>query len=205
MINQLKIKVCGLKNPENILLLDNLPIEYLGFIFYNQSKRDASGLEPTILRNLKAKKVGVFVNEGLYEILQKVILYKLDAVQLHGDESPEECAYLKKLGLEVFKVFAVDETFDFGQLEPYKESVNYFLFDTKGKERGGNGVAFNWDILRKYDNEIPVILSGGINPSNLPDALTIDFLNLYALDLNSGFELEPGLKDVPLLKKCIEG
>lgn len=192
-----------MRNPKNIQSLDALGVTYLGFIFYDKSKRDASSLDPEDIRYLKARKVGVFVNEGLYEILQKVIRYKLDAVQLHGDESPEECAYLKKLGLEVFKVFSVGEDFDLNRLEPYKEFVNYFLFDTKGKERGGNGVPFDWEILKKYDNEIPLILSGGLNPENIGAAKNLDFLNLYALDLNSGFEIEPGLKDVELLKNLL--
>ena len=107
---------------------------------------------------------------------------------------------LKKEGLEVFKVFSVGESFDFDALEPYKPHVNYFLLDTKGKERGGNGVAFDWSLLAQYDNEIPLILSGGLNPQNIQSALDIQTLNLFALDLNSGFELEPGLKDLELLR-----
>ncbi len=204
MFENIKIKVCGLTNPDNIKAVDELGVAYLGFIFYPKSKRDATALDPETIRFVKAKKVGVFVNEGLYDIVQKVIKYKLDAVQLHGDETPEECAYLKKLGLEVFKVFSVDEDFDFSELENYKTSAHFFLFDTKGKERGGNGIAFDWDILKKYDNQMPLILSGGINPENINQAKALDYLNLYALDLNSGFELEPGIKDIQALQQALK-
>lgn len=203
MSQHLKTKVCGMRNPDNIKAVDALGVEYLGFIFYSKSKRDASNLDPETIKYLKAKKVGVFVNEALYEILKISIKYKLDAIQLHGDETPEECAYLKNLGLEVFKVFSVDESFDFSRLDFYKESVDYFLFDTKGKERGGNGVSFDWDLLEQYDNEIPLILSGGLNPQNIENARQLSFLNLYALDLNSGFEIEPGLKDIMMLKAVL--
>jgi phosphoribosylanthranilate isomerase len=204
MSQYLKTKVCGMRNPDNIKAVDALGVEYLGFIFYSKSKRDASNLDPETIKYLKAKKVGVFVNEALYEILKISIKYKLDAIQLHGDETPEECAYLKNLGLEVFKVFSVDESFDFSRLDFYKESVDYFLFDTKGKERGGNGVSFDWELLKQYDNEIPLILSGGLNPQNIEEARQLSFLNLYALDLNSGFEIEPGLKDVATLREVLK-
>lgn len=196
----MKIKVCGMKHLQNIQEVDALGVDYLGFIFYPHSKRDASQLNPQDLQGLKATKVGVFVNEGFGFILQKTLDYQLGAVQLHGDESPELCQQLKKEGLEVFKVFSVGESFDFDALEPYKPHVNYFLLDTKGKERGGNGVAFDWSLLAQYDNEIPLILSGGLNPQNIQSALDIQTLNLFALDLNSGFELEPGLKDLELLR-----
>lgn len=192
-----------MKHQVNIADVDELGVDYMGFIFYPKSKRDAEEVNPADIKHINAKKVGVFVNEPLYDILKKVVKYKLDAVQLHGDELPEECDYLKKLGLEVFKVFSVGDDFDFDRLEAYKETVDYFLFDTKGKERGGNGYVFDWEILKNYNLDIPLILSGGLNPENFADALKLENLNLYALDLNSGFETEPGLKDVDKLKTVL--
>lgn len=189
-----------MKHLQNIHEVDALGVDYLGFIFYPKSKRDACQVNPQNLVGLKATKVGVFVNEDYDFILEKIRTYQLGAVQLHGDESPQLCQQLKALSVEVFKVFSVGESFDFGQLQPYKPHVNYFLFDTKGKERGGNGFTFDWSLLAQYDNEIPLILSGGLNPENIQSALNIKKLNLFALDLNSGFEIEPGLKDVGLLR-----
>lgn len=203
MKQELKIKVCGMKHLDNIHAVDGLGVDYLGFIFYSKSKRDASNVIPHDLKNIRAKKVGVFVNESLRFISDKISSYGLEAVQLHGDESPELCLELKNLGVEVFKVFSVGESFNFKTLEPYKKVVSYFLFDTKGKERGGNGFTFDWSLLKNYDNEVPLILSGGLSPENMDDAKNINGLNLYALDLNSGFEKEPGLKDVELLRKSL--
>ena len=204
VIEELKIKVCGMKHLENIQAVDKLGVDYLGFIFYPKSKRDASLVSPDDLLHVKAKKVGVFVNESFEFINKKVKTYKLQTVQLHGDETPELCKLLKEQGLEIFKVFSVGESFNFKQLEPYKKHVDYFLFDTKGKERGGNGVTFDWSLLESYDNEVPVILSGGLNSDNVESAKSIKKLKLYALDLNSGFEVEPGLKDVKLLEKSLK-
>lgn len=159
-----QIKVCGMKHSDNIREVVDLGVDYMGFIFYSKSKRDASEVDRKVLKGLKTKKVGVFVNESFEFIQEKIDLYYLDAVQLHGDESPELCEIIQLLDVEVFKVFSVGEEFDFSILDPYKKHVDYFLFDTKGKERGGNGVTFDWSILEKYDNEIPLILSGGLNP-----------------------------------------
>lgn len=192
-----------MKQSQNINQVDALGIDYMGFIFYSKSKRDASEVHPDTLTHISAKKVGVFVNESLEFILKKTVLYRLDAIQLHGDESPLLCKELLDLGLEVFKVFSVGDNFDFDVLEPYKKHVSYFLFDTKGKERGGNGYAFDWELLKNYDNEVPLILSGGLNPTNINEAFNLTGLNIYALDLNSGFEIEPGLKNIEQLEKTL--
>lgn len=205
MNKELKIKVCGMKHLENIQAVDDLGVDYLGFIFYSKSKRDASNINASNLKGLKAKKVGVFVNESFDFISEKVSTYELQAVQLHGDETPQLCSQLKQKGIEVFKVFSVGEYFNFAILSPFKKVVDYFLFDTKGKERGGNGFTFDWSLLEDYDNDVPVILSGGLNPENIESAKKIEGLNLYALDLNSGFEIEPGLKDVELLESIVKG
>ena len=192
-----------MRDSENIRELEKLQPDYMGFIFYGKSKRDATGvLDQKLAIDVLASiiKTGVFVNEDLEVIKDKIVRYSLDAIQLHGDESPETCYALKELGVEVIKVFGVGEDFDFGRLNPYKKAVDYFLFDTKGKERGGNGVAFDWGILKQYDGEVPYFLSGGLDEDNIEAIKALEGTNLYAIDINSKFELKPGLKNIEKLK-----
>lgn len=194
----LKLKVCGMLYPENIQQIAALNPDYLGFIFFEKSKRNVIGkLNPTHLPllNPKTKRVGVFVNESFDFILSQSRDFNLDTIQLHGEESPILCQQLKRNGLKVFKVFSVDDHFDFSVLNPYKSVVDYFLFDTKGKARGGTGKQFNWSVLKKYDQEIPFILSGGISLNNMDSIKDLEGMNLYAVDVNSQFEIEPGRKD----------
>lgn len=205
-MNTLKIKVCGMKDDNNIKELMELQPDYMGFIFYEKSKRDVQGVlnQELLLSFPKSiKKTGVFVNASTAFILEKVETYQLDAVQLHGQESPEQAKEIKDKGLEVFKAFSVGETFDFAQLESYKGAVDYFLFDTKGKEAGGNGFTFDWTILNDYDNEVPFLLSGGLDGNNIEDVKKLSHLNIYAVDVNSKFETEPALKDIDLLKSTV--
>lgn len=143
------------------------------------------------------------MNASTAFILEKVETYQLDAVQLHGQESPEQAKEIKDKGLEVFKAFSVGETFAFAQLESYKGAVDYFLFDTKGKEAGGNGFTFDWTILNDYDNEVPFLLSGGLDGNNIEDVKKLSHLNIYAVDVNSKFETEPALKDIDMLKSTV--
>jgi phosphoribosylanthranilate isomerase len=135
----------------------------------------------------------------------------LDLVQLHGEESVDYChdfrrarAYPCPTDVKIIKVFSIGQTFDFQQLEPYKPHCDYFLFDTKGKEKGGNGFAFNWDVLKGYDNEKPFFLSGGLSLENIEEVKKLGHLNILAIDVNSGFEIEAGLKDVDKVKRLIE-
>lgn len=205
-MNTLKIKVCGMRDNNNIKELMELQPDYMGFIFYEKSKRDVQGVlnQDLLLSFPKSiKKTGVFVNASTAFILDKVETYHLDAVQLHGQESPEQAKEIKDNGLEVFKAFSVGKTFDFGQLESYKGTVDYFLFDTKGKEAGGNGFTFDWTILNDYDNEVPLLLSGGLDGNNIEDVKKLSHLNIYAVDVNSKFETEPALKDIDMLKSTV--
>lgn len=205
-MNTLKIKVCGMKDDNNIKELMELQPDYMGFIFYEKSKRDVQGVlnQELLLSFPKSiKKTGVFVNASTAFILEKVETYQLDAVQLHGQESPEQAKEIKDKGLEVFKAFSVGETFAFAQLESYKGAVDYFLFDTKGKEAGGNGFTFDWTILNDYDNEVPFLLSGGLDGNNIEDVKKLSHLNIYAVDVNSKFETEPALKDIDMLKSTV--
>jgi phosphoribosylanthranilate isomerase len=195
----MKLKVCGMKYPDNVSAVAALLPDYMGFIFYKPSKRYcADTLSPEFVISLPTSiiKTGVFVNESLEEVLRICAAYGFKAVQLHGHETPAFCLSCKEAGLEVIKVFHVGDTMDWSILEPYKAVSNCFLFDTKTPEYGGSGTRFNWEILKKYDNDIPLFLSGGVDESILKELDTLKNVKIYALDVNSKFELEPGLKDV---------
>lgn len=201
----IKIKVCGMRVAQNIEAIGQLGIDWMGFIFFDKSKRDASSLDPMVLNGLneKVKRVGVFVNADLEMIQQKIKTFRLNVIQLHGDESPAFCRSVLALKVKVVKVFTVGNHFDFEQLAPYDSYCDYFLFDTKGEERGGNGIAFNWKILKSYSYQKPFLLSGGISPETvLPDFLAE--LPMWGLDINSRFELEPGLKNVEEVNSFIQ-
>jgi phosphoribosylanthranilate isomerase len=202
--NHIKIKICGMRDARNIVEIGSLATDYMGFIFYKDSPRYV-GSEFQIPTNLpnSVKKVGVFVNESLESILSLVKNHQLDFVQLHGDESVEVCQELKLAGISIIKVFRVDEEFDFSKTSAYSEVADYFLFDTKGKSYGGNAKKFDWKLLEGYDNKIPFFLSGGIDPENVDDILVLKHLNLHAIDVNSGVELSPGLKNVKKVSEAI--
>ena len=159
----MKLKICGMKYPDNMLEVGSLRPDYMGFIFWEKSARYFDGTMPELPKSIR--KTGVFVNESISVIEEKVTKYDLQAVQLHGQESVEFCTELKtKFGLEIqiIKVFSADENFDFSVLKPFESVCDYFLFDTKGKLPGGNGITFNWQILRHYKLTKPFFLSGGI-------------------------------------------
>ncbi|MGV3504311.1 MAG: phosphoribosylanthranilate isomerase [Adhaeribacter sp.] len=200
-------KVCGMRERENILAMLELKPDYLGFIFYPPSSRYVGQeLDEALLRLLPAetKKVGVFVNAEEEQIKAEVEKYELQAVQLHGEESPELCRKLRDQGLTVFKAFAIDDDFDFDTLEPFEGSVDFFLFDTKGPKYGGNGRAFNWEVLQRYAGSTPFFLSGGIGPEHAQQIGKLDFPGLRGLDLNSRFETAPALKDVSQVANFFE-
>ncbi len=187
---------------ENIEQVSGLYPDYMGFIFYEKSKRNFEGVIPKLPKSIK--KTGVFVNEYLEIVISLVEEYQLEAIQLHGDET---VTYIKQLkthlpSIEIIKVFRIKDEFNFDVLTPFLPLVDYFLFDTKGKERGGNGFQFDWSVLDAYPYEKPFFLSGGIG---LKDVLAIQKiidsnLPIYALDINSKFEIEPGLKNINEVK-----
>jgi phosphoribosylanthranilate isomerase len=199
----MKLKVCGMKYVDNIRQVAELKPDYLGFIFYERSKRNFEGIIPEIPKGIK--KTGVFVNEYLEILVSLAEEYKLEALQLHGDESVAYIQEIKKHlpKVEIIKVFGIKDTFDFSILEAYESVVDYFLFDTKGKERGGNGVVFDWTVLKNYPSTKPFFLSGGIGLQEVTAVKEISKTNLpiYAIDVNSKFETEPGLKSIKKLKK----
>ncbi|WP_347160376.1 phosphoribosylanthranilate isomerase [Pontibacter chitinilyticus] len=199
----MKVKVCGMRDPENIRQLAALQPDYMGFIFYAQSKRYTEGfITPELLAEVPAsiKKVGVFVNAATQDISETVNKYKLDAVQLHGTETPRACAEVKALGVEVIKAFSVDDRFVFENTLLYETCADYFLFDTRGKEYGGNGFPFDWELLKGYLSPKPYFLSGGLNPDNVQHLSKVR-PKPYAIDVNSGYELEPGLKQIEKLQE----
>jgi phosphoribosylanthranilate isomerase len=199
----MKIKVCGLKHPENIEAVAALQPDYMGFIFYGKSPRYMAGLPVDALRAIPAsiQKTGVFVNESAENIEKLVAEYGFDAIQLHGDESPEFCAAFKGR-VTVIKAFGLNEDFDFEQLKDYANNVDLFLFDTKTKEYGGSGKTFDWKILDQYKLEVPFFLSGGIGPENIAEVKNITHPQFYGVDLNSRFEIEPGLKNIEKLQQA---
>jgi phosphoribosylanthranilate isomerase len=196
------IKICGMKYPDNILEVGSLLPDYMGFIFWEKSARYFDGVIPDLPKSIK--KVGVFVNATQDEILEKIIKYDLQAVQLHGQESVNFCQDLKNEiddSIEIIKVFSVDDAFDFEVLKPFEVVCDYFLFDTKGKLPGGNGTTFDWKVLEKYPSSKPFFLSGGIGIEEMDAVKEIAKTNLplYAIDVNSKFEIEPGLKNIEKL------
>jgi len=200
----MKLKVCGMKYQDNIQEVATLQPDYLGFIFYEQSARhfDAHRI-PEISNTIK--KTGVFVDADLDFVIKKISKHNLKAVQLHGNEAPEYCKQLRGKNIEIIKVFSIKNEFDFSILKSYDDIVDYFLFDTKGKLPGGNGYVFDWTILNNYPSTTPFFLSGGIGLSQIDDINKFQKSEAskycYALDVNSKFEIEPGLKNIEDLKK----
>lgn len=210
----IRLKICGMKQPENVREIAMLQPEYMGLIFYEKSPRYVAAHIPEITSEVK--KTGVFVDASLDFILDKVKRFQLKALQLHGKETAEFCRKLRDnlqdQNIEIIKVFSVKEEFDFSRLEEYEGVVDFFLFDTKGKNKGGNGITFNWEVLKNYPSSTPFFLSGGIG---LEEAKKIkELMNwfqengkdnlLYAVDVNSRFEDEPGLKNAEKLQQFKE-
>ena len=193
-----------MKETENITEISALQPDYLGFIFWEKSKRNMTlDAIPELPETIK--KVGVFVDASIQEIAAKINQYQLDIIQLHGNESVIFCRNVKKLGVEVIKVFSMNSNFNFSLVKEYVLAVDYFLFDTKGKLPGGNGVTFDWKILENYHCDTPYFLSGGIGTTEI-DGLK-EFLKspaakkCYAIDVNSRFEKKPGIKNKIKLQK----
>lgn len=214
----MKLKVCGLRDPENIRALLELGLDYTGLLFYPKSSRyvgEDESLADWIARSAAlfgdTRRVGVFVNAELELLLNAIHDYGLQAVQLHGDEQPEYLAELRRFArlgtlpqLELIKAFGLHRDFDFGQTEAYAGACDYFLFDTHSTARGGTGQSFDWAVLDHYAGETPFFLSGGIGPDSA-EALTRFRHPAWAgIDLNSRFEIEPGLKDVDRIRQFIQ-
>lgn len=189
------VKVCGLKDPKNIVDIAQTKPNMMGFIFAAGSSRriEKGAMLIDIISKLKAEKVGVFVNEDVENIREIMSTFKLTTVQLHGDESPSEIALLKN-NFKVTKAFSVDDDFDF-RIDQYA-AADMYLFDAKGSERGGNGTKFNWTLLENYTGSTPFLLSGGIQLEDIKEIKKISHPMFAGIDVNSGFEDFPGIKNV---------
>lgn len=199
-----KVKVCGMKDKHNILEVAGCQPDYMGFIFYKDSPRFVGAhfqipgeLDPAI------KRVGVFVNESSDRILELRGQHRLDYIQLHGDETPDQCRSLKDKGLGLIKALGVDNEFDFEYIKPFEPYVDYFLLDYKGVLRGGNGVPFDWRVLRQFKSNVPFFLSGGINVDNIEGIHELTHPNLHAIDVNSGVEDSYGIKNKHKLEELL--
>jgi phosphoribosylanthranilate isomerase len=198
MINsQLKIKVCGMRDPDNIRQLLKLNPDFIGFILFPDSARYV-GDDYTIPNGISqsVKKIGVFVNATLQDVFSWKNRLSLDAIQLHGDESPEYCKELHEMRISIIKSFNIDADFDFSLLEKYIPWCEYFLFDAKTEVRGGSGRKFDWELLKSYPYDKPFFLSGGIGPEDVPSIRNIKGLSVYAIDINSRFEDSPAMKNI---------
>lgn len=204
----MKVKVCGMRDKANIRELVDLRPSFIGFIFYEKSPRYVGdALDDETIRAIPRgiNKVGVFVNASPDYILSVVKQYDLQYVQLHGSELPDFCRSIRQKGVNIIKAFLVDEHFNFAMLNNYKPHCDFFLFDTPGKNPGGNGTAFDWSILAKYDNEKPFFLSGGIGIDNIDEVLLLNkTLPIYGVDINSKFEISPGLKNIGQVRAFIQ-
>lgn len=196
-----------MRNPSNIEELIKLKPDYIGFIFYPKSKRFIGEQIPDEIQALVPvyiQKVGVFVDEPFDHLLDKFKRNKLDMIQLHGSELPGYCERLKKLDIPVIKVFSIGSDFDFKSVCPYDHFCDFYLFDTASELYGGSGIKFDWKKLDEYKADKPFFLSGGIRPADFAEIKNIKHDQLHAIDVNSGFEIEPGLKDIPRLKSFID-
>lgn len=198
---RLSLKVCGMRDEVNIREVGALAPDFMGFIFYAGSPRYV-GKEFTMPETLPPgiSRVGVFVNGSTQEIVEAIEQHHLDFVQLHGQEPADQCRELKDHGVGVIKVYSVDDDSRFRETEAYRDAVDFFLFDTKGKYFGGNARRFDWQVLSRYDQDIPFFLSGGISPENAADVLALGEYNIVAVDVNSGVELQPAVKDVEKIR-----
>jgi phosphoribosylanthranilate isomerase len=203
----LKIKVCGMKYAANIKDLADLNPDFMGFIFYPPSKRFVGvDFQKQDIEHLSAEinRTSVFVNAHHHEIVEFANLYGIKTLQLHGAETPIFCRELMDKGFKVIKAFGIDENFNFGILNEYLNHVDFFLFDTKTKEHGGSGLSFDWEILQRYTLNKPFFISGGLSSENVLEVLKIKNPNFFGVDLNSKFEIEPGLKNIEQLKQAFK-
>ena len=199
----MKLKVCGMKLENNISEISKLKPDFMGFIFWPKSKRFFN--EKSIRISNKINKVGVFVNQDYDFIIEKINNFELDFVQLHGEEDYQFCKKIKTQ-CKLIKVFNIGSDFDFEILNSFESVCDYFLFDTKGDSYGGNGIKFDWKLLKKYPSKKPFLLSGGIDLKDFTEILKIKELKipLIGIDINSKFEFEPGLKNIKKVKELIK-
>ena len=214
------IKVCGMRDAQNIREVSQLGVDMIGMVFYPKSPRyvemqsSHAGIIPDYVKediNIKSAKsparVGVFVDDMVQNIVTRVVNYHLDYVQLHGNEPREMCENLRltldpdiRPGIKIIKAISVSDASDIQKYKEYVGAVDLFLFDTKCKTVGGSGRQFDWQVLEQYDGEVPFLLSGGIGPEDASRLHAFHHPKCIGIDLNSRFEIEPGVKNVEKLK-----
>lgn len=199
---KLALKICGMREPRNIAEVAALAPDYMGFIFYDRSPRYAGTLSPGTLRLLSdsVRKVGVFVDPSVEYAEKTIERYGLDLVQLHGHETTEVCRSIREK-CPVIKAFRLRRETDLDIAGEYVDVCNYFLFDTPTEGFGGSGRQFDWSVLEEFESPLPFFLSGGIGPDDTERIRTFGHPALSVVDVNSRFEIEPGLKDVASLRK----
>ena len=207
----MKLKVCGMRDPDNVReLYSQINPDWMGLIFYPPSPRYVDDIYSDALKDIHVKKVGVFVDMDWQGIKDKVSTFGLSALQLHGEESVEQVKRIKeKIGLPIIKAISVNEKVIWEDLKPYLPFVDYFLFDTFTQLYGGSGKTFNWELLMEYPYDKPFLLSGGLSfdHAELIKNFQQKIPQMAGIDINSKFEIEPGLKDIEmihLLKKIIK-
>ena len=199
----MKVKVCGMKCPGNMMETASLGIDYMGFIFYPPSPRYCGDtLDKATLDSLpdRVVPVAVTVDMGEDEIFDIARHYGFNTFQLHGDETPEMCERLRDGGLKVIKASGIRDMSDLEKLDPYSGKVDWFLFDTATDKRGGSGQKFDWGLLAGYSLPEKFFLSGGIDSKSVGEIVSLRHDAFMGIDLNSRFELEPGVKDVEMLR-----
>lgn len=199
-----------MREPDNIREVATTGIDWMGFIFYARSPRfignesDEETARIEAIRESSLRTVGVFVNATSEYMQEMALKYTLDYLQLHGNESPEACYELQKRGYAVIKAFSIASEEDLAATVGYEGRVDYFLFDTKCNNYGGSGKQFNWSVLAAYTGQTPFLLSGGIQPESVEAIRNFRHPRFAGIDLNSGFETEPGVKNAGQLKTFIE-
>lgn len=195
------VKVCGMRDSENIRAIEQTKADLMGFIFHPKSPRFVASLPEYMPK--KQKRVGVFVNASLEQILAKAQKFSLEYIQLHGDEPPAFCSELKNRGLKVIRAQRIANADDIIRAESYN-MADLMIFDTKTELYGGSGKKFNWQLLENYKGCVPFLLSGGIRSDTFEEIKAFFHPQLVGIDLNSGFEISPALKDVGKLNNFIE-
>ena len=214
------IKVCGMRDGENIRQVAELGVDWIGMIFWPKSPRNVTmipthaGIIPdrgTDIGNFKSKRVGVFVDEMAQNIITRVVNFQLDLIQLHGHETPTLIRNLRRTldpdirpGVKFIKAISVESCDDIATYRDYEDCVDYFLFDTKCQTVGGSGEQFDWNVLEAYDGDVPFLLSGGIGPDDAERVRNFHHPKCIGIDLNSRFETEPAIKDITKLKQFLE-
>ena len=214
------VKVCGLRDSENIRQVATLGVDWIGMIFWEKSPRnvtmipshagiipDRASLSPLATNN-SPLKVGVFVDEMAQNIITRVVNFQLDLIQLHGHETPTLIRNLRRTladirPVKVIKAISVSSRDDIAAYKDYADCVDYFLFDTKCPSVGGSGQQFDWSVLDAYDGEVPFLLSGGIGPDDAERVRNFHHPKCIGIDLNSKFETEPAMKDVAAIGKFL--